>query len=71
MAQMTSLLNVVNSVQKDALIVGYPKLKPTLQLGNGQRWKSLKDDRTYYADTPSNTMGHIAKAYNCKHCAVC
>jgi hypothetical protein len=66
MAQMTSLLNVENSVQKDALIVGYPKLKPTLQLENGQRWESLKEERTYYADTPSNTMGHIANACHCK-----
>jgi hypothetical protein len=32
MAQMTSLLNVVNWVQKDELMEGYPKLSPTLQL---------------------------------------
>jgi hypothetical protein len=35
MAQMMSLLNVENSVQNDELMVGYPKLKPTLQLHHG------------------------------------
>jgi hypothetical protein len=71
MAQMTSLLNVVNSVQKDALIVGYPKLKPTLQLRESQHCKSLRDDRTYYADTPSNKMGHIANACYRKRYTIC
>lgn len=63
MAQMTTLLNVVNSPQREVITVGYPSESPTLPLlGLLVAFRGSRFGHTNYADTTSKKAVKTAKA---------